>query len=107
RVDTGQPFQQLFSLIPPDAEAGDERLDFNVEGHTQFSAEANSIQLQLEARMTGRPIGRQDRNQPFAHFEIDTTLSVPLGKYVVLAAAPSTTDRGGAVALVVRVTKAD
>ena len=57
--------------------------------------------------MMGWPIGQGSRNQPFAHFEIDTTLSIPLGKYVVLAAAPSTTDRGGAVALVVRVTKAD
>lgn len=106
-VDAGQPFQQQFSVVPSDPESGDEKLDFRLEGRTQFSAEANSIQLQLEARMTGRPIGRQDRNQPFAQFEIDTTLSIPLGRYVVLAAAPSTTDRGGAVALVVRVTKAD
>ncbi|MCH8253134.1 MAG: hypothetical protein IID36_11840, partial [Planctomycetes bacterium] len=54
-VDAGQPFQQQFSVVPSDPESGDEKLDFRLEGRTQFSAEANSIQLKLEARMTGRP----------------------------------------------------
>ena len=40
-----------------------------------------------------------------ARFELSTTLTATLGKYVVLAAAPSSTEGGNAIALAVRVTQ--
>jgi hypothetical protein len=82
---------------------GAQRLQFNLKGTAQVQRGSDTVQLGVTAQMRGH---RATRDQPVATvFELESTLSVKLGSYVVLAAAPSTTESGSAIALAVRVTQ--
>ena len=66
------------------------------------------MQLTLRANlkcMTELSLSGERNTLLTAPFSVDTTLSVQNGEYVLLAAAPHSTEAGDAVALVVRVTR--
>jgi hypothetical protein len=96
RVDDGATFEQQ-ARHALRHEDGPEQLDLRVRS----AREGESLRMELKGQMSGLP--RRDGSSN-ASFEIDTELSIPEGRYVVLAAAPASTRDMDAVALVVRVT---
>ncbi len=83
---------------------GLESLQFQVKGAVRTLSDSGQIELEIESNMKGK-IETSDDKLLTPYFELETTLVVPIGKYVVLALAPSSTLSGNAVALVLRVTK--
>jgi len=81
------------------------QLSFSVQGVARLDPDGETVQLSVDAGMYGQ-YGDEDAGGPFdANFNVDTTIAMKLDSYVILAASPSSTARGNAVALVVRVTK--
>lgn len=81
-------------------------LRFRASGVVRGSG-GDEVELTLEAVMSGgydTPAGSKKAGD--AGFFIDTTIAARLGQYIVLAASPSSTAQGDAVALVARVTSA-
>jgi hypothetical protein len=119
RANEGQQFGQESILVSPRSTAptpADEKpgqptvthghnranqMSFELEGRAQMKEATDDVVLQLSATLHGvaqsNSIG----------FRINTTINLVLDQYVLIAAAPSTTESGGAVALAVRVTRAE
>ncbi len=74
-----------------------------VSGVARLQPQSELVQLTIQARISGS-YQRGPDSPADAAFEIDTTIAMNLGSYVILAAAPASTASGDAVALVVRVT---
>lgn len=80
-----------------------EDLSLTIEGVARLQPQSKLVQLTLEAHVRGTY--RRALDSPAAAaFAIETTISMKLGSYVILAATPASTASGDAVALVVRVT---
>jgi hypothetical protein len=106
-VEEGQRFESKGRLhLDGDAVSADD-LTFNVQGVVRLAAGGDDASLSLRGRMGGQ----YSRNKHMdtgtdaeTVFELDTAVVTKLGNYVILAAAPSSTASGDAVALVVRMT---
>lgn len=81
------------------------QLNFSVRGVARLEPDGETVQLTVDAGMYGQ-YGDEDEGGPYdTNFSVDTTIAMKLDSYVILAASPSSTAGGNAVALVVRVTK--
>ncbi len=81
------------------------QLSFSVQGVARLDPDGETVQLSVDAGMYGQ-YGDEDEGGPYdTNFSVDTTIAMKLDSYVILAASPSSTAGGNAVALVVRVTK--
>jgi hypothetical protein len=102
RVSDGKEFdsEAMLRLSTPDGKV--ELLSFDVKGHVRSDAETGRVKVRVAAGMYGHP-DPQRKRETSAQFELETTLVTEIGRYVVLAAAPSSTAGGDLVALVVRV----
>lgn len=80
------------------------QLSFSVQGVARLDPDGETVQLTVRATMYGE-YGNEETGRFDAHFEVDTTIAMKLDSYMILAASPSSTARGNAIALVVRVTK--
>ena len=87
------------------AEEKENYLTFSVEGVARLEPDEETVQLTVEASMYGKFPDEESHGSFDANFNVDTTIALKLDSYVILAASPSSTSRGNAVALVVRVTK--
>ena len=87
------------------AEEKENYLTFSVEGVARLEPDDKTVQLTVEASMYGKFPDEESHGSFDANFNVDTTIALKLDSYVILAASPSSTSRGNAVALVVRVTK--
>ena len=101
RCDLGKSFETTSQQN--DKEGGMETLEYVLHGAADMQPGGGHVQLEVGAYMKGG-LRKTDGPPVRSEFQIETGLSLPLDKYVVLAAAPSTTDEGSAVALAVRVT---
>jgi len=102
-VEEGQHFESKGRLqLDGDTAAADD-LTFNVEGVVRLASGADDAWLTLRGRMLGKYSRNKDAEAETV-FELDTSVATKLGNYVILAAAPSSTASGDAVALVVRLT---
>ena len=86
-----------------DDATGRDDLEFSVEGTARLSVGGDDAWLTVRGRVSGKYIRKQGADGE-TYFELDTTVATKLGNYVILAAAPSSTASGDAVALVVRLT---
>jgi len=84
------------------------RTEFSVRGKARTEPDGKTVQLTLKAAlecMTEVTLSGGKAATLNTPFTVDTTLSLQFGEYVLLAAAPHSTEDGSAVALVVRVTR--
>ncbi len=102
-VEEGQRFESKGRLHLDGDATGADDLTFNVEGAVRLTSGADDAWLTLRGRMLGNYTRNKDADAETA-FELDTSVATKLGHYVILAAAPSSTASGDAVALVVRIT---
>jgi hypothetical protein len=104
-TDEGESFesQSRFQTTDADGAAAD-RLDFFVRGHARLQSATGVVQLRIEAAMQGDYTTGHGA-AAVANFEVDTTIAAKLGSFVILAASPSSTAQGDAIALAVRVTQ--
>ena len=102
-VEEGRPFEQQSLLRTSDGKGAADELRFHVQGRARLNGDSRIVQLEVQANVYGEyqtaPTVEHD-----AHFELHTTMAVKLGDYVVLAAAPSSSASGSAIAVVVSVT---
>jgi len=77
-------------------------VSLSVEGRTSASRRENAVELQLSAEVNGRTTNGGESSIDEV-FSLNTTMEIPFGEFVVLAASPSKTDSTEALALVVRV----
>ncbi|HNQ23690.1 MAG TPA: hypothetical protein PKK06_11405 [Phycisphaerae bacterium] len=82
---------------------------FEVQGHLGGRGDSEQVELQLSANAEmfgqlrqGNAVAAQGN---LGEFRLETTLAVKCGEYVILGAAPASTDRGDAIALVVRIVR--
>jgi len=106
RVDNDQGFSQSPTITSNLGVDGTETLEFHIEG-TGLLTSSGAVQLELGSHLlsTWEADGAK-RSRSRVH-KLETTLTLPLEKYVVLAACPYSTAQSDAVALVVRVTIED
>jgi hypothetical protein len=84
-----------------------QQLHFFVTGIARLQPDGKIVQLDLSAELSGGYKMARETTEPIVgqtDFQLTTTITARLGDYVVLAASPSTTSDGDAVALAVRVT---
>ena len=84
------------------------RTEFSVSGRARVGTDGKSVQLELKANldtMTEIALSGGKAATLATPFSLDSTLTVQLGEYVLLAAAPHSTEHGDAVAVVVRITR--
>ncbi|MFH1745853.1 MAG: hypothetical protein ABIG44_02300 [Planctomycetota bacterium] len=74
----------------------------SVQGATTRQPGQNSTELTIKTRVSGARAGLPLNQINMGIFELETTLTVPFGDYVVLAAAPCNTDNFEALVLVVK-----
>jgi len=95
------------STLRIDDEARVDNLHFSVEGLVRGSRGGDGVELAVRAVMSGGyRFAADSSDRGDAGFLIDTTIAAKFGQYVILAASPSSTAQGDAVALVARVTSA-
>ncbi len=97
-------FESDSTLRLGDSPDGKNQLSFSVQGVARLDPDGETVQLTVGAAMYGE-YGDEETGEFNAHFEVDTTIAMKLDSYMILAASPSSTPHGNAVALVVRVTK--
>lgn len=102
-VEEGQRFESKGRLHLDGDTAGADDLIFNVGGTARLATTGDDAALTLRCRMNGEYSRSKDADTETI-FELDTAIVTKLGNYVILAAAPSSTASGDAVALVVRLT---
>lgn len=102
-VEEGQRFESNSRLHLGEEAAGHDDLQFNVQGVARLASGGDDAWLTLRGRMVGKYSRNKDADAETV-FELDTSVATKLGNYVILAAAPSSTASGDAVALVVRLT---
>lgn len=102
-VEEGQRFESKTRLHLGEEAAGHDDLQFSVEGVVRLASGADDAWLTLRGRMVGKYSRIKDAEAETV-FELETSVATKLGNYVILAAAPSSTASGDAVALVVRLT---
>lgn len=106
-VEEGQRFESNSRLHLGEEASGHDDLQFNVQGVVRLASGADDAWLTLRGRMGGKYSRNKDTTAELRAetvFELDTSVATKLGNYVILAAAPSSTASGDAVALVVRLT---
>lgn len=81
-----------------------EVLEFAVKGTARPLPETEFAQMEIRGQVFGEFGPDEEKPEGRTQFDVNTTLTLKLGEYVVLAAAPSTTSAGDAIALAVRVT---
>lgn len=101
-VTEGQAFEQQSVLRTMDGNGVPEDLHFHVQGRARLNSDSKIVQMQVEANVHGE-YQTPDWGQTHTQFETNTTIAVRLGRYVVLAAAPSSSASGSAIAVVVTV----
>lgn len=101
-VEEGQRFESKGQLHVGDDDTGRDDLVFYVGGSARLASGGDDAWLTLRGRVGGKFSRKQEGGDTI--FELDTTIATKLGNYVILAAAPSSTAAGDAVALVVRLT---
>ena len=101
RVDDGGEFEQTarHSIRHDDQPA--ELIKLLVSGDVRSSEAGDTLRIELQAQMIGISL---ENGYSGPILEISTELSIPQGRYVVLAAAPASTRDSDAIALVVHVT---
>ncbi len=98
-VDEGLKFSSESTLFVPMTETEPpQTLTFQATGIARMQGGDDTVQLSIGA------IVRGDYAKVKVHFAVETTIATELGDYVILAASPSSTVRGNALALVARVT---
>ena len=102
RVDEEQEFASV-SVSRSSDSSSKETLSYHVSGMAIATPGTNVVQVRLSAEIGGF-VGDPDKGKNNVGFEINTTIATKLGDYVLLAAGPSTTAGGDAVALILRVT---
>ncbi len=79
-------------------------LNFDVSGEAQERGDGEAVRLAVNTAVRGtRKEGAGTAN--FTAFSLETEVTTPLNEYVVLAANPSGANLGGAMILVIRVTR--
>ncbi len=73
--------------------------EFSVHGEVQQMSADDSARLKVASQVIRRPPG----SPPQVLFEVGTTLEIPVGEYIVLAAAPVSLDADEVIALAVSV----
>lgn len=81
-----------------------DNLDFTVRGKVGPAATEDTVELEVYAGINGRFINADLKEVGRIDFSVEATITAKLGQYVILSAAPSSTAKGEAVAVVVRVT---
>ena len=85
-----------------------DNITIRVHGNVRTTGSPDSVEMGVSAKLTASQYenvsGSPGRIVNRTIFDIDTRLNVKLGDYVVLAAAPSSSGDGRAIALVVRAT---
>lgn len=102
-VEDGGRFESQGLLHLGDDKADRDNLQFRVKGVARLSLVTADAWLNLQAHMMGN-YSTDLTSDAKTIFELDTTVATKLGNYVILAAAPSSTATGDAVALVIRLT---
>ncbi len=103
RVDDGDPFESTSGLNTFAEETGSqETLTVHVKGSARLQSKDSSVQLSLDTTVSGKYLNATGGNGDVV-FEVETTVAAKLSQYVILAASPTSTAHGDAVALVVRV----
>lgn len=104
RSESGHEFTAVSNLEMAGAFSHIESLEFKVEGAATGLADQQNVQLTITAEMRGGgPTDKGPNSRSF--FQLDTTVSLPLNKQVVLAVSPSSTQSSSAMALVLQVTR--
>ncbi|MBI3834748.1 MAG: hypothetical protein HY287_10505 [Planctomycetes bacterium] len=99
----GKSFESKSRLRSP-ASTPEENIEFNARGTVRLMQPANTAQVNIAVSSNGSyALGAEGGLAP-TRFELETTVELKLGEYVLLSAAPSSSATGGAIALVVRVT---
>jgi len=99
----GKTFESKARLRSPSS-TPEEDIEFNAKGTVRFLQPANTAQVNVAVSANGSyALGAEGGHAP-TRFELETTVELKLGEYVLLSAAPSSSATGGAIALVVRVT---
>lgn len=105
KTQSGYDFESSSTLEARGSGTGArESLKFDVKGYIRSLPEGEQVELTIESRMTG-DIQTSDQKSTSPYFHLETTLVVPVNRYVVLALAPSSTLSGNAVALILRITR--
>jgi hypothetical protein len=107
-VDGGREFQHS-SRQERSAGTAREELTFRVSGSLRSPGGEGAMSLELATYVVGRVIPSEPGlSEPASlqYFAVETDVSLVPGRYVLLAAAPSTTSQGSAMALVIRATAA-
>ncbi len=102
-VEEGKRFESKGRLHVGDDATGRDDLEFFVDGTARLASGGDDAWLTLRCRLGGNYSPKQGAGGETL-FELETTVATKLGNYVVLAAAPSSTASGDAIALVVRLT---
>jgi hypothetical protein len=84
----------------------DRMLKVHVEGRAR-QADTGAVELTLQASIGPKVELPGTHRGPEPMFRVNSTVTAPLGDYIVLATSPGATDYGQAIALVVRVDQAD
>ncbi len=100
-VDESRQFRQESTLRAVHGDDVDE-LKFAVRGDVHLDAGGNVAQLDMRADVIGEYSNEEHMGE--TAFEVNTALAAKLGGYAILAAGPSSTANGNAIALVLRVT---
>lgn len=100
RVDDGATFEQQARYTQRYDDGVSEQIELRVSGDVRSAMDGETLRIELSAQMIGV---RSEISSSNAFFEVDTELSIPQGRYAVLAAAPASTRDADAVALVVHV----
>jgi hypothetical protein len=82
-----------------------EDLSFYVRGRARLQSAEDIVQVNINAVMKGKYQDSGTLAAGDVNFEVNTTIATELGNYVILAAAPSSTAQGDAIALAVKVTR--
>ncbi|MFQ5414396.1 MAG: hypothetical protein ACE5E6_08050 [Phycisphaerae bacterium] len=103
--EAGASFHSESTVRRSKDDAVAEELTFLVYGSAHIEHDGRQAGVRIVAEVSGSYASHPDRAD--INFEINTSLVAELGRYVVVAATPSSTADGDAIALVVRVTRDD
>lgn len=105
-ADQGREFKSE-SLLRPTNDRGvvEDELRILVRGVAQTQVNQDYFQLDLQASLQGVYADPEGKGRTPSVFDVQTSIGGKLGEYVILAASPSSTVHGNAVALAVMVTR--
>jgi len=98
--------QERFAASGAVMESSGSEVRFEVEGEARIGDDGQTARLELQGQVRRYGIGAKI-GEVRSIFSVETSLSVEVGDYVVLAAAPGTLEDTDALGLVVRVNRDD